>query len=211
MSSSNRFLNNVILNKELTRLLSHRVSVSVLYTQSWGLGSVEVDNKSTAIWNFPTLISPLSYASMWAGVCTMCSCAIGTWGYTIQAPSCIAQPDAPTHCVELNASLCLQSCRTPWRRFYRRWESRVSLCSSCRRPAASRASTLYWTRSPLPQMSRCPRTSEPTSTSGALPCTSTRQAPQVRPRNSSENIHWHGERLHWHHQSYTFIYIFIYI
>lgn len=101
------------------------------------------------------------------------------WGNTMQV--CMWSVTQQPRCIELKAFLHLQSCRTPWSRFCRHWGSRVSVCTSCQRAAASRASTLCLTGFPRPQMSLCPGSSELTSTSEALLCTSTRRAPQVFP------------------------------
>lgn len=88
-------------------------------------------------------------------------------------------PPLPDMCVFLSS----QSCCLLWRRSCRRSGIRVSVSSSCQTAAACRGSPLCLTRSPRPQMSPCPQSYGPTSTSEARRSTSTHPEPQVGSAN----------------------------
>lgn len=158
-------------------------------------------------------VSPLRNAYIWAEGSAPCvHIPVGsgvTWCRPCMCCMCsIAQQITLTHCMELSGFFfCyLQSCRTLSKRFYQRWGNRVSVCTSCQTAAASRASLLCPTRSPRPQISLCPWTSGPTLVSGALLCTSTRQAPQVQQEASLTNNYkkWNSTLLAMEILSFSF-------
>lgn len=116
----------------------------------------------------------------------MCSYPSGMWSNMMQA----YMHSIEQLSVGLNASLCLQSCWTLWRRFFLCSESRGSVCFCCQTAAVFKVLSPCLNRSARPQISLCPGTSEPMSASEAPPCTSTHLAPQV---NQDNSLKYHKE------------------